>query len=849
MTCRILLVTPVGCVDDADDADTDRSLGEALVREGFAVERLCAGPTGPNATDSPEPEGELVARDASGRVVRVSRYIRRTVAGVEVTESRGAGGGTDGGDLGTSATLLALLDVALARVRFDLVAVRGEGRTVASTLGLARARGVATVLLTKRLTHFDAAWVADAHAVVVPTRFAATYVREAFGLRCTVLPPLVSRDREVVDPFPRNCVTFLDPTPENGVWVVARIAAELGRLRPDIRLRVVGQSETLEALDDSGFNWNAHGNITFAARTGPSHGRWESTRVCLLPSLGLESRTSVAIEAMLAGIPVIGSDRGGLAEHLGHAGLVLGLPDRLTPATRLLPTAEEVAPWVAAILRFWDDAAFADEQRGLAVAEGRRWDPETVARWYGRFFAEVCDFPRSAPRRSALPVGPDDRVAAFARGFAWPEELPRVDRSDADPGSQGEATDSTLAAVIPTDARLIVELGAKRGRTTRAIADHAPNAVVISVDPGLGRHEPHAQAPVGAMLPTPFATFLAECWEIRSRVIPVGMTNLEGLHAVVASGLEPDLVIVDAHSRYAAVNAELELAQHLFPGATLVGAAEAGEEGVGRAVAEFATRRGLVVKRVGPRGWRLAERLSSGTIATGPTTGRSSAVVLVPHLNGIERECEEALRSVEAEGVKVIRRAGCSAIDVARNLLISEALHDGYASMMFIDSDLGFDAGDVLRLLARPESVVGGVYVKKGERALASHFAEGVSELLFGLEAVGLYPMRYAATGFLRIKASVLRTMIERLNLPLCNTKWGRGVWPFFQPLIIADGSGGHHYLGEDWAFSHRLEEIAVTPLADTSIRLWHWGRYGFGWEDAGAAMTRFRSYGYRPGG
>jgi len=849
VTCRILLVTPVGCADDADDAVTDRSLGEALVREGFAVERLCAGRTGPNATDPLEPEGELVARDSSGRVVRVSRYLRRSVAGVDVTELRGAVGGTDGGEPGTTAEILALLDVALARVRFDLVAVRGEGRTVASALGLARARGVATVLLMRRLTHFDAAWVADAHAVVVPTQFAATYVREAFGLRCTVLPPLVRRDREVVSPSQRDYVTFLDPTPENGVWVVARIAAELGRLRPDIRLRVLGQTETLQALDDSRLNWNAHGNITLEARTSPPHGRWESTRLCLLPSLGLESRTSVAIETMLTGIPVIGSDRGGVAEYLGRSGLVLGLPDRVTPATRLLPTAEEVAPWVAAILRIWDDAAFADEQRGLALREGRRWDPETVSRGYGRFFTEVCDFPRSVARRSALPIGPNDRVAVFAQGFAWPEERPQVDRSDADPGSQGEAIDPALASLLSAETRLVVELGARCGRATRAITDYAPNAVVISVEPGLGRHESRAQAPFGAMLPTPFATFLAECWEVRSRVIPLGLTSLEGLRSVAASGLDPDVVIVDSHSCYAAVNSELELARHLFPRATLVGAAEAGEEGVGRAVAEFAARRELIVKRIGPRGWRLGERVQSGVIAAGPTTGRSGAVVLVPHLNGIERECEEALRAVEAAGVKVVRRAGCSAIDVARNLLISDALHDGYASMMFIDADLGFDARDVLRLLARPEAVVGGVYVKKGERALASEFAEGVSELLFGPAAAGLYPMRYAATGFLRIKASVLRKMIERLELPLCNTKWGRGVWPFFQPLIIPDGSGGHHYLGEDWAFSHRLVEIGVTPLADTSVRLWHWGRYGYGWEDAGAAVTRFRTYGYRPGG
>ena len=164
---------------------------------------------------------------------------------------------------------------------------------------------------------------------------------------------------------------------------------------------------------------------------------------------------------------------------------------------------------------------------------------------------------------------------------------------------------------------------------------------------------------------------------------------------------------------------------------------------------------------------------------------------------------------------------------------------------MFIDSDIGFDPVDVLRLLARPEPVACGIYAKKGQRGLASHFSDDVAEVLFGPDALGLYPVQFAATGFLRIKADTLRTMADRLELPLCNTKWGRGAWPFFMPIIIAHDVGKRHYLGEDWAFSHRLDQIGVTPLADTSVRLWHWGRYGYGWEYSGSDVKRYRSYNY----
>ena len=90
------------------------------------------------------------------------------------------------------------------------------------------------------------------------------------------------------------------------------------------------------------------------------------------------------------------------------------------------------------------------------------------------------------------------------------------------------------------------------------------------------------------------------------------------------------------------------------------------------------------------------------------------------------------------------------------------------------------------------------------------------------------------------------RRMIDELKLPLCNTHWGRGMWPFFQPLIVPQGEGKFHYLGEDWAFSYRLSQIGITPLADTTIRLWHWGRYGYTWEEAGSSPTRYRTYSYR---
>ena len=47
-----------------------------------------------------------------------------------------------------------------------------------------------------------------------------------------------------------------------------------------------------------------------------------------------------------------------MPETLGDGGIALPLPERLTPVSKILPTAEEVEPWVEAIIGLWDNPAW-----------------------------------------------------------------------------------------------------------------------------------------------------------------------------------------------------------------------------------------------------------------------------------------------------------------------------------------------------------------------------------------------------------------------------------------------------------------------------------------------------------
>jgi glycosyltransferase involved in cell wall biosynthesis len=101
-------------------------------------------------------------------------------------------------------------------------------------------------------------------------------------------------------------------------------------------------------------------------------------------------RGRVAIEAMANGIPVLASDRGALRETLGNAGFVFTIPERCAPGSNAIPTAHEVAPWVATVERLWDDPRLEAGHRAMARDEAKRCDRDTLAGQYERFFEDVA---------------------------------------------------------------------------------------------------------------------------------------------------------------------------------------------------------------------------------------------------------------------------------------------------------------------------------------------------------------------------------------------------------------------------------------------------------------------------
>jgi len=139
---------------------------------------------------------------------------------------------------------------------------------------------------------------------------------------------------------------------------------------------------------------------------------WRVTKIAMMPSLWWENQPLVAIEAMINGIPVVGSDRGGIPETLGNSGFALPLPDRLTPVSEIRPTAQEVELWIETIIRLWDDTRLYEQESAKARNEAQRWHPDRLRPLYREFFSNV----HHQPGPPLIPREPRSGVAGRMDG-------------------------------------------------------------------------------------------------------------------------------------------------------------------------------------------------------------------------------------------------------------------------------------------------------------------------------------------------------------------------------------------------------------------------------------------------
>lgn len=150
--------------------------------------------------------------------------------------------------------------------------------------------------------------------------------------------------------------------------------------------------------------------------------------------------------------------------------------------------------------------------------------------------------------------------------------------------------------------------------------------------------------------------------------------------------------------------------------------------------------------------------------------------------------------------------------------------------LFFLDSDIGFDPADVLKLLAHEKEIVCGAYPMKTV-PLQWNFTlsepKQTSGSLVAIERIGI--------GFSLIHRSVFERIVQRYGSELKYTPTNESTT--INPTVAEHANSYHFfhemktgdiYLPEDLSFFTRARSVGVQPWLDTSINLCHVGSHVF---------------------
>ena len=139
----------------------------------------------------------------------------------------------------------------------------------------------------------------------------------------------------------------------------------------------------------AGIDLSRHKNLMFSPTVSRPSEFFAVARATLVPSLVSEGSGRIASESMVAGIPALVSDRGGLPAEVGQDGFVIPIPDSLLPESREIVAEAVAEPWFQLIERLADDETFYREACAGAKREGARFLPATLRPIYAELFRRI----------------------------------------------------------------------------------------------------------------------------------------------------------------------------------------------------------------------------------------------------------------------------------------------------------------------------------------------------------------------------------------------------------------------------------------------------------------------------
>lgn len=177
---------------------------------------------------------------------------------------------------------------------------------------------------------------------------------------------------------------------------------------------------------------------------------------------------------------------------------------------------------------------------------------------------------------------------------------------------------------------------------------------------------------------------------------------------------------------------------------------------------------------------------------------------------------EQVAASIDGDVVEVAFLPGCSLITHARNQLAGDFMKSDAERLVFVDSDVGWELGALLKVAKSPVDFVGGAYRYKSEdEGYPVHWFE---HDLWADPKTGLLEVKSLPGGFL----SLSRSVFERLKAAFPQRSYtfkGQAYQGYFHAPIEAG-----ELFGEDGRFCADWREIGGKVWLDPELTLKHVG-------------------------
>jgi hypothetical protein len=177
---------------------------------------------------------------------------------------------------------------------------------------------------------------------------------------------------------------------------------------------------------------------------------------------------------------------------------------------------------------------------------------------------------------------------------------------------------------------------------------------------------------------------------------------------------------------------------------------------------------------------------------------------------------EQALAIKAGDDFTVAFLSGDAGIAGARNQLATDFLASGFDRMVFLDSDITFELGTLIKLAHQPCDFVGGCYRYKNPTE--AYPINWLDEKELWSNEHGLIEVATLPTGFLALSRKVFESFHERFP-ERAYDHMGHKSFCYFQ-LAFKNGN----FYGEDIYFCREWREMGGKVFLDPETKLTHWG-------------------------